>query len=249
MKHAMRWAAVAWGCGGALALAAAEPSETDYAAVVRSHPTLLAYYRCEAAADDLEDASGHGRAARWGGPAGEPVGGVSAALGHGVRLAGGGHLRVPALGEQTAATFEIWLRLRRTPSEGIAALYASNGWSRGFWHINLRVPGDVELAVDGVSLFPHSEPETVPTDRWIHLVATYDSAAGELKLYRDGRLLMDEIVANAVGRELADHGTEDEQDRQGQPGGHRGQPPSNRPAVGTQPLRPPGEQLVRASQT
>ncbi|HUQ71693.1 MAG TPA: DUF1553 domain-containing protein [Planctomycetaceae bacterium] len=187
----------AWLLSLATAAAAA-----DYAETVRATPGLLAYYRCEDTAKVVADASGQNHDAKLAGPNCETVDGLTPALGRGLRLAGGAHLRVPALGQHDAATVEMWLRLRKPAAEGLAGLYAADGWQRSFLHFNLVASSEVELAVNGAGRNPRSEPETVPIDRWIHLVTTYDHESGEQKLYRDGRLILDEVATPALPLKL-----------------------------------------------
>ncbi|MDZ4687954.1 MAG: c-type cytochrome domain-containing protein, partial [Planctomycetaceae bacterium] len=174
----------------------------EYGDVVRQTPQLLAYYRCEAVGDVVGDESGRNHPATWAGPKGESVEGVTSALGRALRLVGGAHLRVPALGQYDAVTVEMWLRLRKPPAEGIAGLYAADRWQPGGFHYNLFAPGQIELAVNGIGRFPRTDPEAVPLDRWTHLVTTYDRESGEHRLYRDGRLLLDEIAAPALPLKL-----------------------------------------------
>ena len=175
-----------------------------YASVVRTTPELLAYYRCEDCGETIADSSNHKHEARWTGPPCETVDGVAATLGKGLRLTNGGHLRVPNLGRHDAVTVELWLRLRKPAAEGLAGLYAADDWKRGFFHFNLVSTGEVELAVNGAGRNPRSEPETLPIDRWVHLVTTYDRESGEQKLYRDGRLILDEIASSPVALELVE---------------------------------------------
>lgn len=199
MPLRFRWFAVGWLlCGAAVAIA------DDYADIIRRTPQLLAYYRCEAVGDVIADASGRNHPATWAGPDGEPVDGLTPILGRGLRLANGAHLRVPALGEHDAVTVELWLRLRQPPREGIAALYAADGWQTGFFHYNLFAPGQVELAINGIGPFPRSDPDGVPLDRWMHLVTTSHRESGELKLYRDGRLILDDVAASALPIKLVE---------------------------------------------
>jgi hypothetical protein len=199
------------GCGlviaglvlGCSSVMAAE-TVADYAAVVRGTPGLLAYYRCDDSVGQATDSSGQGHHARLVGSEVARGDGPTAGLGAGTRLRGGGHLRVPALGEHAAITVEMWLRLHKQPAEGIAGLYAADGWQRGSLHFNLFADGIVELAINGLGRFPRSEPDTLPVDRWVHLVLTYDSGTAELRLYRDGRLVIDDVAANPLPVHLAE---------------------------------------------
>ena len=125
-------------------------------------------------------------------------------LGAAVRLASGGHVRLPELGRHDAVSLEMWLKLNEAPSEGIAALYAASQWKPGAVHWNLRATGTIEFAVNGAGTFPVSAPETVVPGRWTHLVSTYDRHAGSIRLYRDGRLVHEALVAPAPAVHLAE---------------------------------------------
>jgi cytochrome c553 len=164
---------------------------------------LLAYYRCESAAEELVDDVQADRPARFTGAPTSGVPGATPALGSALRLADQGHLRIPDLGTHAAVTIELWLKLRKVPVEGIAGVYAADGWEPGLFHINLFGGTDLELAINGTGQFPHSEPDTLRLDRWTHIVTTYDSTTGEQRLYRDGRLLIDVIAAPAPPLRLA----------------------------------------------
>ncbi len=119
-------------------------------------------------------------------------------LGHAIRLHGG-HLKLPAVtaAPLNAFTIELWVRLERSPA-GIAALYAADGWSTGRVHFNVKSNGAVELAIHGLDRYPNTAPETLPLNQWVHLAATYDRTASRLRLYRNGRAILDEAVHGAV---------------------------------------------------
>jgi hypothetical protein len=163
----------------------------EYGDMIRTTQGLLAHYSCDDEQNPLVDRSTNKADAQL---IGDIVFGVDPAfprLQKAMRLNKGAHLRVPKLGEHDAATVEMWLRVNKPPAEGIAGIFAADNWQAGFLHLNLRPAGVVEIAVNGVNGFPLSEPDTVPLGKWVHLVATYDRDAGEQKLYRDGRLMLE----------------------------------------------------------
>jgi hypothetical protein len=164
----------------------------DYVSLVRSTKGLLVHYRCDDAADAFADASGNKHEAKVLGDAERGVDSAFPSLGKALRLNKGAHLRMPSLGQHEAFTFELWLRVAKQPAEGIAGIYAADGWSPGWLHLNLRPAGVVELAINGTpGPYPLSEPDTAPQEKWTHLVATYDRASAEQKLYRDGRVVLE----------------------------------------------------------
>jgi hypothetical protein len=176
----------------------------DYADTIRSRAGLLAYYRCQGDGEELQDLSGNKQHAKLVGACEKNVDPAFAPLDKAIRLSKGAHLRLPKLGKHDAATVEMWLRVAKQPAEGIAGIYASDNWQSGFFHLNLRTGGIVELAINGVNGFPLSDPEVTPLEKWTHLVATYDREAGELKLYRDGRLVVDAPATGGPPMELVE---------------------------------------------
>jgi len=171
-------------------------SGEDYAKTIQSTRGLLAYYRCQGDGETLTDISDNEADAKIAGDVVRNVDSPFPTLDKAIRLNKGGHLRLPKLGQHDAVTVEMWLRVARPPAEGIAGIFAADGWQSGLLHLNLRPNGVVELAISGIGGgYPLSEPEAVPLEKWAHLVATYDRAAAEQKLYRDGRLMLD-VPAN-----------------------------------------------------
>src|SRR5690606_4853543 len=117
-------------------------------------------YRFEESDQRIQDASSHGRAGALTGSTGRGVDSASAALGRGLRISGG-HLMLPALGDQEALSIELWLKLNGMPAADLATLFAVPGWEPGFFHCNLRGNGAVELAIFGASSYTHTEPQRI----------------------------------------------------------------------------------------
>lgn len=163
-----------------LAFSDAQAEPHDYEALVKRTPGLLVYLRLEEQ-DERVGGDVHSVASAF------------APLGRAVKL-NGGHLRLPDLGTHDAVTVEFWLKLAQPAGGGIAALYAADKWEPGFLHLNLRAGGAVEFALNGAGAYPHSEPDTIPLGRWIHLAATYDRSAGQQRLFRDGRIVKENVL-------------------------------------------------------
>ncbi|MFO0885321.1 MAG: DUF1553 domain-containing protein [Pirellulales bacterium] len=187
-------------CASAFLLATT--SANDYATLVHDTPGLLAHYRFEeeVAADanasrKIRDVSSEQHTAEAKGEVFSGQDSAFASLGKAIKLGAGGHLRLPDLGEHSAVTVEMWLKVGKQPVEGIAGLYAADGWTSQFLHFNLKSNGAIEIAINGVNGFPNSEAELVTPGQWTHLVVTYDRETGLQQLYRNGRLAM-EVVAD-----------------------------------------------------
>ncbi len=175
---------------------------SDYAKMVHDTPGLLAHYRFEeeVAVDasvprKLSDASSGQPTAEVKGEVKAGVASAYPSLGKALQLNSGGHLRLPEFGTHTAVSVEMWLKVTKPPVEGIAGLYAADGWISQFLHFNLKSNGAIEIAINGVNGFPNSEGEVVTPGQWSHLVITYDQATGLQQLYRNGRMVM-EVVAD-----------------------------------------------------
>lgn len=177
-------------------LAAGPTLAGEYEEVVHGTPGLLVHYSGQCDADALTDLGGKKLNASLVAEIERGIASAFPALGKAIRLKKGGHVRLPGLGQHEAVSIELWLRVVAPPGEGIAGIFAADNWQSGFVHLNLRPNGVVELAINGVGGgFPLSEPEALPLQKWTHLVATYDRAAAEQKLYCNGRLLID-VAAN-----------------------------------------------------
>lgn len=177
----------------------------DYASLVRETPGLLAWYRFEPGdSDRVTDSAGRGQDGQQTGSVAAGTPSAFDSLGQAITLKDGGHLRVPALGEHDAVSVELWIKLAKPAAEGIAGLYAGDQWQAGFLHFNLKSNGALELAVNGVSAFAHSAPDTVVIGRWTHLVMTYDRDAGQLRLFKDGRLVEEQDVTVAPRMKLVE---------------------------------------------
>lgn len=118
-------------------------------------------------------------------------------LGKAVRLHPGGHLRMQDLGQRDAFSIELWIKLYKQPSEGIAAIYAADQWKPGFVHFNLKRNGSLEFAINGVRPFSNTDPETLVVGKWTHIVASYDRHAAIERVFVDGRLVMETPVQGA----------------------------------------------------
>src|SRR5688572_19292435 len=167
--------------GASLVSTVARAEAPDYHVLVKQTPGLLAHFRMD------EREVSVGGEVQWGVDSAYPP------LGPALRLSGG-HVRLPDLGTHDAVTVELWLKLAQPAGGGIAALYAADQWEPGNLHLNLRADGAVEFALNSAATFPHSEPETIPLGRWVHLVATYDRETGQQRLFRDGRMVQENLV-------------------------------------------------------
>jgi hypothetical protein len=180
----------------------------DYTDVIRATPGLIAYYPFEDAGPTISDEAGHGNTPRISAASVSLIDSANPRLGQALPLKEGSHLRVPALGRHSAVTVEMWARLRQHPREGLAGIYAGDGWEGGYLHFNLLSDGGAEIAVNGAGANPRSDPDAFPLNKWVHIAATYDSQTGERKLYSNGRLVLDaagspspelDLVAGSIG--------------------------------------------------
>ncbi|HEY1598258.1 MAG TPA: DUF1553 domain-containing protein [Pirellulales bacterium] len=165
----------------------------DYADSVRATEGLLAHWRFEES-DSSVAGSLPDLVAQPGGEISRGVDSALGSLGKALRLGPGGHVRLPRLGRHDAVSVEMWINVARLPAEPTAALYAVDNWEPGYLHFNLKSSGALELAIQGASSNPNSEPETVRPGRWLHLVVTYDARTGLERLFRDGRLIIETVV-------------------------------------------------------
>lgn len=179
-------------------LAVGGASAADYAETVRATRGLLAYYRFEESGDAAIDSSGLGHEGRFEGEVLRGVDSAYAGLGRAIRLTGSGYLRVPDLGNADAVTVELWLNQTVPAAEGIAALYAADGWQPNFVHFNVRKTGALELAVNGTSSFANTEAEVVVSGRWLHVAASYDRTTGMQRIFRDGRVVHESVAVPQV---------------------------------------------------
>lgn len=181
----------------AIVLIATVAEAADYAETVQKTRGLLVQYRLEGDAEEVIDSSGQKRDTRLAGKFTRDVESGFPTLGKAVRLDRGGHLRIPKLGEHDAASIELWVRVNAPPADGIAGIYAADNWSASFLHLNQKPLGAIEFAVNGASNFPVTETDILPEGKWVHLVATYDRASGEEKLYANGRLVLDAVTTSS----------------------------------------------------
>ncbi|MBW3596400.1 MAG: DUF1553 domain-containing protein [Planctomycetes bacterium] len=200
--HLCRWLGAT-----AMFIAAANSHAADFRDVIGSTPGLLVHYGFSEAAGPVLDSSAHQRHSLPGGDVERGVDSGYSPLETAARLTSGGHLRLPELGVHDAVSVECWIKLAEFPAEGIAALYASDGWQAGFLHLNLRSSGAVEFAVNGAGAYPTTVPETLTPGRWTHLASTYDSREGRVRIFRDGRLVHEASVSPAPPVNLAEAAT------------------------------------------
>ena len=166
---------------------------------VRKAPDLIGYYTFEAKSDEdqvlgniaLSGAATAGaiRGPRWG-EGRWP--GKSALCFSSSRDC----VRLDVPGSFPALTLAAWVRLKGLEND-FSSLLMTDGWKErvGQCHWQLTRSGRMDLGV-GVHLGPNSEsivyrslplPETDDFGRWLHLAVVYDTAAGQVSFYADGR--------------------------------------------------------------
>lgn len=101
------------------------------------------------------------------------------------------HLEVPAITPANTAaqvTYAVWINISSVPRK-YASIISHDEWSGGSVHFIIQ-GGQPQFCVG------ENDPEDGMADtaftradvgRWVHLAAAYDSAAGTVKFYRDGR--------------------------------------------------------------
>lgn len=184
--------AIAFATSAAVIIAISARSRgADYGQIISETPGLLARYTFDDPAGLGRDECGHDAIIE--GEVHSDPSSAYPALGRAIRLSGG-WLRVPDLGRHESVSVEFWIRLREIPT-GIAAVYAADGWDAGLLHLNLKADGALEVAVNGAGASPNSEPESLRPDKWAHIVAVYDTGAGAVRVYRDGRVLLEQRVS------------------------------------------------------
>lgn len=163
----------------------------EYKEIVSQTPGVLAHYRFEKASD-LGASRADASRARVEGEIRSHSDSAFPGLGRAIHL-NGGSLTVPDLGRHDAFSIEFWIRLRERPEE-FAAIYATDSWTRGSLHLNLRSNGAIEVAVEGAGTNPNTEPASLEPGEWAYIVAVYDVAAGTVHVYRNAKLLHEQEV-------------------------------------------------------
>ncbi len=174
--------------------ATAGADSDDYARAVQKSSSLLLYYRFEDRGQVVSDDSGRRHDAAISGAVHHDVDSAYAALGRAIRLDKGGHLKLPDLGEQQAVSIECWINAANAPAEGIAGLYAGDGWESKLLHLNLRENGRLELAIQDEGRYLKTGPGLFAVGKWSHVVATYDGDTGAERLYVNGQLVMEDVA-------------------------------------------------------
>jgi hypothetical protein len=159
-------------------------STVSYAGAVGADQPLVSWRLGEASGATAGDASGHSRPGTY---AGSPLLGQAGALlgdadaspsfdGNDDRV-----IRNPIEGvAATAVSTDLWLRTTNTTKEAGIVSYAAAGSADEF---QLRDPRNLDVIVKGTIL---NTGVVLNDGRWHHLAVTWQSAGGEVRVYRDG---------------------------------------------------------------
>jgi uncharacterized repeat protein (TIGR03803 family) len=111
---------------------------------------------------------------------------------------------VPALGAYSQITIEAWLKPRGFPRDNIFdSIYTTDNWVPGALHTHLvdrTFSHQFEFSINGndPQWINAGYPALFLSNSWVHLAATYDSAARETITYANGRPFATNLFATAV---------------------------------------------------
>lgn len=99
-------------------------------------------------------------------------------------------VQVPGLGSHAAITIEAWVYPQSRPSTGdFDVIYNSRNFGLGAVHLQFIDSGTLRFTINGAGEADFGTGTDFPLDTWTHVVATFDNATDEAKVYANGQLL------------------------------------------------------------